>query len=57
VEILLNPSASHHELLKARKREQLLHEVTSKQGGIYLYANQRGCDGGRLYFDGQAMVM
>ncbi len=25
-------------------------------GGIYLYANQRGCDGGRLYFDGCAMI-
>ena len=25
-------------------------------GGVYLYANQRGCDGGRLYFDGCACV-
>ena len=25
-------------------------------GGIYLYANQRGCDGGRLYFDGCACI-
>lgn len=25
-------------------------------GGIYLYANQQGCDGGRLYFDGCACV-
>jgi NAD+ synthase (glutamine-hydrolysing) len=25
-------------------------------GGVYLYANQRGCDGGRLYFDGCASV-
>lgn len=23
----------------------------------YLYANQRGCDGGRLYFDGSAMII
>ena len=23
---------------------------------MYLYANQKGCDGGRLYFDGCAMV-
>lgn len=23
---------------------------------MYLYANQRGCDGGRLYFDGCACV-
>ncbi|EOD40799.1 hypothetical protein EMIHUDRAFT_460331 [Emiliania huxleyi CCMP1516] len=25
-------------------------------GGVYLYANQKGCDGGRLYFDGCAMA-
>ena len=29
-----------------------LQGATSKAGGIYLYANQKGCDGGRLYFDG-----
>ena len=23
----------------------------------YLYANQRGCDGGRLYYDGCAMIV
>lgn len=27
-----------------------------QSGGIYLYANQRGCDGDRLYYDGCAMV-
>jgi hypothetical protein len=31
--------------------------ATTKGGGIYLYANQQGCDGGRLYFDGCAMVL
>jgi NAD+ synthase (glutamine-hydrolysing) len=31
--------------------------ATSKGGGIYLYANQQGCDGGRLYYDGCAMVL
>lgn len=25
-------------------------------GGIYLYANQRGCDGDHVYYDGCAMV-
>ena len=25
-------------------------------GGIYLYANQQGCDGDRLYYDGCAMI-
>lgn len=28
----------------------------AQAGGVYLYANQRGCDGGRLYFDGCAAV-
>lgn len=26
-------------------------------GGIYLYANQQGCDGDRLYYDGCAMAV
>lgn len=25
-------------------------------GGIYLYSNQRGCDGDRVYYDGCAML-
>ena len=25
-------------------------------GGVYLYANQRGCDGGRMYYDGCACI-
>lgn len=29
---------------------------THQAGGIYLYSNQQGCDGGRLYFDGCACV-
>jgi NAD+ synthase (glutamine-hydrolysing) len=31
--------------------------ATSKAGGAYLYANQQGCDGGRLYYDGCACVI
>jgi NAD+ synthase (glutamine-hydrolysing) len=27
-----------------------------KLGGVYLYANQQGCDGDRLYYDGCAMI-
>ena len=26
-------------------------------GGIYLYSNQQGCDGDRLYYDGCAMIV
>lgn len=33
------------------------HSADSTQlGGVYLYANQQGCDGDRLYYDGCAMI-
>ncbi|XP_061886164.1 glutamine-dependent NAD(+) synthetase isoform X1 [Entelurus aequoreus] len=56
VEIFTNSSASHHVLRKAGQRINLIKSATTKSGGIYLYANQRGCDGDRLYYDGCAMV-
>jgi NAD+ synthase (glutamine-hydrolysing) len=51
VEIIANGSASHHQLRKLDKRLELVGSATAKAGGVYLYANQKGCDGGRLYFD------
>lgn len=56
VEIFANGSGSHHQLRKLDKRIDLIKGATSKAGGVYLYANQKGCDGGRLYFDGCCMV-
>ena len=56
VEIIANGSGSHHELRKLDTRIQLIRNATSKGGGIYLYANQHGCDGGRLYYDGCALI-
>ncbi|XP_056134821.1 glutamine-dependent NAD(+) synthetase isoform X2 [Lampris incognitus] len=56
VEIFTNSSASHHELRKADYRVNLVKSATVKSGGIYLYANQKGCDGDRLYYDGCTMV-
>ena len=56
VEIFTNSSGSHHELRKLRTRYNLIVEATRKSGGVYLYANQKGCDGDRLYFDGSAMI-
>lgn len=56
VEIFTNASASHHTLRKADQRINLVTSATTKCGGIYLYANQRGCDGERVYYDGCAMV-
>mmetsp|Transcript_20539 Transcript_20539/g.42889 ORF Transcript_20539/g.42889 Transcript_20539/m.42889 type:complete len:621 (+) Transcript_20539:584-2446(+) len=57
VEILSNGSGSHHELRKLQTRMELMINATRKCGGVYLYANQRGCDGGRTYYDGCAMIV
>ncbi|EIW79283.1 glutamine-dependent NAD(+) synthetase with GAT domain-containing protein [Coniophora puteana RWD-64-598 SS2] len=56
VEIFTNSSGSHHELRKLYTRVELLKEATLKLGGVYLYANQKGCDGDRVYYDGCAMI-
>ncbi|KAF9977179.1 glutamine-dependent NAD(+) synthetase [Actinomortierella ambigua] len=56
VEIITNSSGSHHELRKLHTRIDLMKEATLKCGGIYLYANQQGCDGDRLYYDGGALI-
>ncbi|KAG8902475.1 glutamine-dependent NAD(+) synthetase [Tulasnella sp. 403] len=56
VEIFTNSSGSHHELRKLYRRVELIKEATLKLGGVYLYANQQGCDGDRLYYDGCAMI-
>lgn len=56
VEIIANSSASHHQLKKWDERLELIQCATRKAGGVYLYSNQRGCDGGRLYFDGCACI-
>jgi len=56
VEIITNGSGSHHELRKLDTRIALIRNASEKNGGVYLYANQQGCDGGRLYFDGCALI-
>jgi NAD+ synthase (glutamine-hydrolysing) len=56
VEIISNGSGSHHQLRKLHQRMGLMQGGTAKAGGVYLYANQQGCDGGRLYYDGCAAV-
>lgn len=57
VEIITNSSGSHHELRKLDLRLELIAESSKKCGGIYLYANQKGCDGDRLYYDGCACIV
>lgn len=57
VEIMGNGSGSHHELRKLSQRLELMVSATRKCGGVYLYSNQRGCDGGRCYYDGGAIIV
>jgi len=57
VSIVTNGSGSHHQLRKLDTRLELMRNATRKAGGAYLYANQQGCDGGRLYYDGCACVI
>lgn len=56
VEIISNGSGSHHELRKLDSRIELMKNATRKCGGCYVYANHRGCDGTRLYFDGCSLI-
>ena len=42
-----------HKLLSFPRLDRLCLQL----GGIYLYANQQGCDGDRLYYDGCAMIV
>lgn len=57
VDIVCNASGSHHVLGKSCKRiNQLVIGATSKLGVVYLYANQRGCDGDRLFYDGMSSI-
>lgn len=56
-EIFTNSSGSHHQLRKLNERMALILGATRKSGGVYLYANQQGCDGDRLYYDGCAMIV
>ena len=57
VDVIANGSGSHHQLRKLHTRLDLVRGATSVSGGVYLYSNQRGCDGGRLYYDGCACVV
>ena len=41
---------------KLNRRVDLMVGATTKVGGVYMYANQQGCDGTRLYFDGSFRV-
>lgn len=57
-DIVCNGSGSHHQLRKLNTRLDLMISATRKcGGGVYMYSNQQGCDGGRCYYDGSAMIV
>lgn len=50
VEVFMNASGSHHQLRKLDLRLDVIKSSTIICGGVYMYSNHQGCDGGRLYF-------
>ncbi|XWS48771.1 hypothetical protein CRYUN_Cryun13aG0104800 [Craigia yunnanensis] len=57
VEVFLNASGSHHQLRKLDLRLRAFIGATHTRGGVYMYSNHQGCDGGRLYYDGCCCVV
>ena len=56
VEIFVNGSGSYMELRKAYVSVDLVKSATAKCGGMYLFSNLRGCDGERVYFNGNNLL-
>ncbi|GJY00657.1 glutamine-dependent NAD(+) synthetase, partial [Tanacetum coccineum] len=57
VEVFMNASGSHHQLRKLDLRMRAFIGATNNRGGVYMYSNHQGCDGGRLYYDGCACIV
>ncbi|GAV68689.1 CN_hydrolase domain-containing protein/NAD_synthase domain-containing protein [Cephalotus follicularis] len=57
VEVFMNASGSHHQLRKLDLRLRAIIGATHTRGGVYMYSNHQGCDGGRLYYDGCSCVV
>ncbi|KAL7235659.1 hypothetical protein ACSBR1_019033 [Camellia fascicularis] len=57
VEVFMNTSGSHHQLRKLDLRLRAFIGATHSRGGVYMYSNHQGCDGGRLYYDGCSCVV
>ncbi|GAB2300250.1 hypothetical protein Dimus_034286 [Dionaea muscipula] len=53
----MNASGSHHQLRKLDLRMRAIIGATHTRGGVYMYSNHQGCDGGRLYYDGCCCVV
>ncbi|KAL3817895.1 hypothetical protein ACJIZ3_003800 [Penstemon smallii] len=57
VEVFMNASGSHHQLRKLDLRLRAFIGATHSRGGVYMYSNHQGCDGGRLYYDGCSCIV
>ncbi|KAL6579251.1 hypothetical protein OROMI_009467 [Orobanche minor] len=57
VEVFMNTSGSHHQLRKLDLRLRAFIGATHTRGGVYMYSNQQGCDGGRLYYDACSCIV
>ena len=49
-------SGSHFKLGKQQARLDIIKLAALRNGGIHMYANCRGCDGNRLYFDANSLI-
>ena len=54
-ELVFNSSASHFSIKKDWARRLLVSSASSKFGGLYGFCNAHGCDGDRLYFEGETL--
>jgi len=56
VEIIGNSSGSHFQTNKQERRYEIVLNSSKKNGGVFLFSNLIGCDGGRMYFDGGSFI-
>ncbi|KAL8480177.1 hypothetical protein ACS0TY_026917 [Phlomoides rotata] len=57
VEVFMNASGSVHVLGKMQSRLGAITSAMSARGGVYMYINHLGCDGGRAYYDGCSCIV
>ncbi|KAL0446494.1 UNVERIFIED_CONTAM: Glutamine-dependent NAD(+) synthetase [Sesamum latifolium] len=57
VEVFMNASGSNHQVRKMDRRLRAITGATHGRGGVYMYSNHLGCDGGRVYYDGCSCIV
>lgn len=50
VEVFMNASGSNHLVQKMERRLRAITGATDACGGVYMYSNHLGCDGGHVYY-------